>query len=200
MLRDHLDRMFVGREFVLHHLTSARGQQLNGQRARVVGRDNAPGKYRLHVSVDGAAPFRVLSTNLAPPGRRMRTPALASDDEPAVLQALRELLDAYSTAQNRTDMRSRLEWLRSHVDAGRVPPPTRCGDAIRQSAEQSSWVQTISHMRPCCHGDNVCDLRRFDLNDVPSLKEWVVTGMCEACQAVIFADPDDAQDVAQDVA
>ena len=187
MLRDHLDRVFVGRELVLHHLTSARGQQLNGRRAQVVGRDTAPGKYRLHVSVDGAAPFRVLSTNLAPPGRRTRAPALASEDAPAVLQALRGLIDAYPTEPGRADMRARLTWLRSHVDAGRMPPPTRCGDAIRQSSElQSSWAQTISHMRPCCHGDNVCDLRRFDLGDVNSLKEWVVSGMCEACQAVIF--------------
>lgn len=198
MLRGHLDRMFVGREFVLHHLTSARGQQLNGRRARVVGRDSAPGKYRLHVRVDGAAPFRVLSTNLALPGRRTRTPAPASEDAPAVLRALRGLLDAYPTGSSRTDVRSRLEYLRSHVDVGRVPPPTRCGDAIRPSSEHSSWVQTISHMRPCCHGDNVCDLRRFDLNNVASLKEWVVTGMCEACQAVIFAEPEagDAMDVA----
>ena len=76
----------------------------------------------------------------------------------------------------RTDMRCRVGYVRSHVEAGLVPPPTRCGDAIREREEQSSWVQTISRMRPCCHGDNVCDLRRFDRSNFLSLKEWVITG------------------------
>ena len=49
-------------------------------------------------------------------------------------------------------------------------------EEIREREEQSSWVQTISHMRPCCHGDNVCDLRRFDRSNFLSLKEWVITG------------------------
>jgi len=194
MLHQYLDRSFVGRDLVLHHLTSVRGQQLNGRRVRVVGRDTAPGRYRLHVSLDGGAPFRVMSTNLAHPGRPMRAPAPASDDALAVLRALSNLLDEYPTDPARTDMRCRLEWLRSHVLAGRVPPSTRCGDAIHPSSEQSSWVQTVSHMRPCCYGDNVCDLRRFDLNDGASLKEWVVTGTCEACQAVLFADPEESMD------
>ena len=198
MLRSHLDRVFVGRVFVLRHLTSERGRQLNGRLARVVGRDVAPGKYRLHVSVDGGAPFRVLPTNLADPSRPTRAPAIATDDEAAVLRVLRGLLDAhYPVGQEptlRTDMRARIGFLRSHVEAGRVPPPTRCGDGVRRDAEHSSWVQTLSHMRPCCHGDNVCDLRRFDLKDEASLKEWVVTGTCEACQAILFAEPGEGGD------
>jgi len=76
---------------------------------------------------------------------------------------------------------------RSHVEAWLVPPPTRCGDAIREREEQSSWVQTISHLRPCCHGDNVCDLRRFDRSNSLSLKEWVITGA--ACSLLLQWEP-----------
>jgi len=199
MLRQHLDRFFVGRELVLRHLTIARGQQLNGQRARVVGRDTAPGKYRLHVSVNGDPPFRVLSTNLAEPSSRAaRAPAPTSNDPSAVLNCLCALLDRHYPAcgdvSMRPDMRARVEWLRSHVAAGRLPPPLRCGDALR-AAEGDSWVQTLSHMRPCCYGDNVCDLRRFGLNDEQGLKEWVVTGTCEACQEILFANPQDGMEL-----
>ena len=189
MLRQHLER-FVGRELIIRHLTSERGRQLNGRRARVVGRDTAPGRYRLHVSVDGGQPFRVLSTNLAFPNATTRTPATATDDAPAVLRALHAVLAHYPPGGDysmRSDMKARVEYLRTHVEAGRVPPPTRCGDAIQRS-NHSGWVQTIKHLRPCCKGDNVCDLRRFDLNDEASLKEWVITGTCEACQAVLFGE------------
>ena len=62
-------------------------------------------------------------------------------------------------------------------------------------SEQSSWVKALSHLRPCCYGDDVCDLRRFDQNDVAGVKEWAISGLCEACQAVIFAPPGEAMDV-----
>ncbi|EOD19874.1 hypothetical protein EMIHUDRAFT_444805 [Emiliania huxleyi CCMP1516] len=190
MIRQHLDTHFVGQELVLRHLTSTRGRHLNGQSARVVGRDREPGRYRLHVSVNGGEPFRVLSTNLAHPGRPVRAPRPASEDTEAVLRTLWALLAEYPAERSmRTDMRCRVGYVRSHVEAGLVPPPTRCGDEIREREEQSSWVQTISHMRPCCHGDNVCDLRRFDRSNFLSLKEWVITGTCEVCQSVFFADP-----------
>ena len=184
-LRHHLDAFFVGRQFELRHLTSAAGQRLNGQLGQVVGRDDTPGRYRLHVSVDGAAPIRVSACNLAPPGRAPR-PAAPLSGEAATLVALGAVLAGYPPSyRGRADTLTRVGLLRVAVEAGRVPAPTRCG-AYLVGHDATSFVQVIDHKRPCCSGDNECDLRRFDAGDHAALREWCITGTCAACQAVMF--------------
>ena len=52
MVRQNL-RSMVGRDFIVRHLSSARGAELNGKRARVVGVDREPGRYRAHCQIEG---------------------------------------------------------------------------------------------------------------------------------------------------
>ena len=88
----------------------------------------------------------------------------------------------------------RFNYLKEHVSQGRVPPPVRCCDPLCPEEQLPDWIQAIVHMRPCCSGDNACDLTRFgeglevdDKDDkqlIVRLKEWLVSGMCERCQIV----------------
>ena len=201
MVRQNL-RSMVGREFIVRHLSSARGAELNGKRARVVGVDREPGRYRAHCQIEGVAePMRLKLNNISDirddrydgyqalpeRARRRRTEA--------VVGSIRNLLETEYTPQwqrsmgQRTDMVRRVEYLRLHAEAGRAPPPLLCGASVTQG-EHSSWSQAINHMKPCCYGDNTADLRAMPVGDGLSLliKEWVGSGLCGRCQAVIFGE------------
>ena len=199
MVRQNL-RSMVGLEFIVRHLSSARGAELNGKRVRVVGCDEQPGRYRAHCQIEGVAePMRLKLNNLSAAedtryddfvavperARRRRTEA--------VVTSIRSLLETEYTdidvRRSRTDIVGRIEYTRLHATAGRAPPPLLCGASVTQG-EHSSWSQTIGHVKPCCYGDNTADLRAMPVGDGLSLliKEWVGSGLCGRCQAVIFGE------------
>ena len=206
MVRQNL-RSMVGRDFIVRHLSSARGAELNGKRARVVGVDREPGRYRAHCQIEGVAePMRLKLNNISDVrddrydgyqalperARRRRTEA--------VVGSIRDLLANEYTPQwqrsmgQRTDMIRRVEYLRLHAEAGRAPPPLLCGASVTQG-EHSSWSQAINHMKPCCYGDNTADLRAMPVGDEDAIKEWVMSGYCGRCQEVVFGGEEIAASV-----
>lgn len=211
MVRENL-RSMVGREFIVRHLSSARGAELNGKRARVVGYDREPGRYRAHCQIEGVPePMRLKLSNIsdirdtryddfvAVPERARRRRA------EEVIGSVRNLLETEYTSQwqrsmsqasgiGRTDMIGRVEYLRLHAEAGRAPPPLLCGASVTQG-EHSSWSQAINHMKPCCYGDNTADLRAMPVGDKEAIKEWVMSGYCGRCQAVVFGGEEVASSV-----
>ena len=195
MVRQNL-RSMMGRDFIVRHLSSARGAELNGKRARVVGVDREPGRYRAHCQIEGVAePMRLKLNNLSAAedtrydefvavperARRRRTEA--------VVTSIRSLLETEYTdidvRRSRTDIVGRIEYMRLHATAGRAPPPLLCGASVTQG-EHSSWSQTIGHLKPCCYGDNTADLRAMPVGDEDAIKEWVMSGYCGRCQEVVF--------------
>ena len=194
------------REWVIRHLTSEKGRALNGKTCTVVGRDKLPWPKacRMHVKIEGSSgeALKLHTWNLAKRNNTFRSanPSKAAPlPQAKLLELLRGVVRHFESSDDlktseRVDEFNRFNYLKEHVSQGRIPPPVRCCDPLCPEDQLPDWIQAIVHMRPCCSGDNTCDLTRFgeglevdDKDDkqlIVRLKEWVVSGMCERCQIV----------------
>lgn len=158
-----------GRVYMVRHLTSARGTQLNGKRAAIVGRDWSPWPEacRMHVRVEGeplGTPLKLHTWNLATINSFTSVPSATRVEEARCAALLGGVVAHFAPKRNqREDQARRLDFLRASLGPGgdRVPPPTRCCDPLAPDEDLDDFVRVMSHMRPCCYGDGQVDFRRF---------------------------------------
>lgn len=172
MLEMTLDNM-VGRTYVVRHLTSAAGLQLNGRRCRVTGRDPMDPELRvpprLHCAFDatGLPPTKLKAMNLAEPGSFVDVPSRSSIPEATLLPLLRRALAEVRATERpgdcRADIAARADWLQAQLAAGHVPPMSACMDPMLTPEQLAGdkHIRSLLFSRPCCCGDGHVDFARY---------------------------------------
>jgi len=169
-VRSQFYQSMVGRQWVVRHLKSVRGAQLNGRRGMVVAADTtAPGGPRLLVRIDGEqAAIRLKAVNLAEPGSFTDAPSLSRVPPDRLVFLLRRVVaekaeEVSAEGMERPDMVARLAHWRKHLDEQRLPPPVACMDPLLSAAEVAAapLLTCMTQLRPCCTGDGTADAARF---------------------------------------
>ena len=183
-----------GRVFVLAHLQSDRGKELNGRRCIVVGRDEIKGNkvlgLRIHVrllNLDSMEPegerIRVIKRNLIPRESYYPIPSTTVIPKKELLQRLNRAM-AHAKEQGHHDcngpgeFRDRMQrynYLAKYLP-NEVPPPSKCMDYMIPDKEQKYYELLRNESIPACIGNGFVNFERFSEGLIGSGQE------CTICQ------------------
>mmetsp|Transcript_22787 Transcript_22787/g.29517 ORF Transcript_22787/g.29517 Transcript_22787/m.29517 type:complete len:294 (-) Transcript_22787:661-1542(-) len=169
-----------GKSFIIRHLLSGAGMQLNGLQGTVVGHDtinlNASkfdvteqllrARFHLRLEKTPTRIVRIRASNLNFPGNVLDIPSQTRLDDEDLLSLLQTILEQSSELlqSEREDVKRRIRFTKRCLEASEIPPPLPCGTLMipdHELVNHSLLLQTTRICRFACCGDSVADLRRF---------------------------------------
>jgi hypothetical protein len=156
----------VGKERIVRHLTSATGMSLNEKRCTVLNvRSNGRLAVRMH---HDNSEHSIRPQNLLPP-ENLPFGSYQPHNGPLIKEEdLRRYLNKAITHQavtesinGRKDISRRVEISKEFIRGGPLTP-SPCCDSQLSEEDQDPVTRLLTKVRPCCSGDGLVDLRKFN--------------------------------------